>query len=1217
MNRVVKILKLSVIFLFIIIFSLAIICLPVAGKIYAQSGKIVVYIDAGHGGRDPGAVRFGLQEKEPNLEIALRLKSKLEANGFAVVMTRTDDRYFSLDDRVNMANSSGADIFISIHNNAALSQYAHGTETFWCSNGVSGSSQLASLVQSNIVNKIGRANRGVKTANFRVIKYTKMPAALVECAFVSNPTEAKLLKTADFREKCAAGLYNAIAAFSKGIDKSSGYYSDSSSKNSSGFTVEIEEPENDFIAYEDFTISGWAADLKNSSPIQLVKVEFYNGTGRSESNLLGSTTSFIENVLGATGIISGGWEQLIDIDQLNEGENIIYAYAYDASNNYSTASVKVNVIKDGDSDSDVNLSPSADPGGPYTAVIDEEITFDGSGSSDSDGEITQYTWDFGDGSTGSEVNPTHAYIEAGEYTAALTVEDDNGALSAEVTTIVTVEEEGAGEEEEDEEEEEEEGGPFEPVSNETSFIGYINLTADDLVKIFEDRNSTKVEWARRIAPIYIEYGKMFNIRADIAWAQMCHETGFLEFTGDVKPDQNNFVGIGATGGGVPGNSFATEELGIIAHYAHLAWYYYPTHINEYCSKQYDPRHFGDSHTRYTGDTTLGFLNGRWAPGATYTNKIILFANEIIQGINQGDVPPQETVTAEAGDDKTAEAGQEVFFDASQSIISPITEETVITYLWDWDGDGIYDETSEEASAAHIFDEAGTYEVTLKVTAFEDVSDTDNLTVTINDINEAPIAVPGGPYTAVVGGEITFDGSGSSDSDGQIVEYTWDFGDGSAGSEVNPTHAYTEAGEYTAALTVEDDKGALSVEATAAVTVEEEDEEEAGEEEEDGEEEDEEEEEEEEGEEQDEKAEEPQQTVAAEAGEDQSGIVGESLTFNASGSTVSPTSEDTAVSYSWDWDGDGTYDETSEEAVAIHIFDKAGTYEVALKVTAFDNISSTDTLTVTINEQNKVPIADPGGPYTVTAGKALTLDGSKSQDPDGSISEYIWDFGDGKTGSGVKPVYTYTKAGEYTVTLKVKDNKGALSAAVTTKVTVKEAEKTYPVNKSPITNSTSFIGYTEVTVDQLVKIFVDRKSTKVEWAKRIAPIYIKYGKLFNIRADIAWAQMCHETGFLEYTGDVKSNQNNFVGMGATGGGVPGNSFATEELGIIAHYAHLAWYYYPNHINIYCSLTYDPRHFGNSHYRYTGDTTLGFLNGRWAPGATYTNKIILFANKIYGF
>ena len=109
---------------------------------------------------------------------------------------------------------------------------------------------------------------------------------------------------------------------------------------------------------------------------------------------------------------------------------------------------------------------------------------------------------------------------------------------------------------------------------------------------------------------------------------MCHETGFLEFTGDVKPHQNNFGGIGATGGGVPGNSFASEELGVIAQYAHLAWYYFPTHVNQYCTIEYDPRHFENAHIHHTGDTRLSFLNGRWAPGATYTDKIALFASEV-------------------------------------------------------------------------------------------------------------------------------------------------------------------------------------------------------------------------------------------------------------------------------------------------------------------------------------------------------------------------------------------------------------------------------------------------------------------------------------------------------------------------------------------------------------------------------------------------------------
>jgi N-acetylmuramoyl-L-alanine amidase/PKD repeat protein len=1005
MGKIFKLIKASAVFLFISIFVLTFIYLPTGGELYADSGQIKVFIDAGHGGKDPGATRFELKEKDANIDIALRLKNKLEANGFLVVMTRTSDVYYSLDDRVNMANSSGADIFLSIHNNAVFSEYAHGTETYWNPNGVEGSSQFASLVQSNILQQTGRANRGVKTANFRVIKYTTMPAALVECAFVSNPTENNLLKTADFRERCANGLLNAIKAFSQGIDKSTGNYSQSSNETSSGFTIKIDEPTNNSKISSNFNISGWSADLKNHPAIELKKVELYKGPEMNESNLLGTLSSFEDDTQGSAGVLSSGWSLPVDIEKLDEGENIIYVYSYDKDNNYSVANVKVNIINDGSVET--NLNPTANPGGPYSAVVREELSFDGSGSTDSDGDITEYNWDFGDESTGTGIAPVHTYAEAGEFPATLIVKDDDGAVSSTVQTTVTVEDPTA--EEEDLDSTPAEGeiiSQFETVTNDTNIIGYIEITTDDLVRIFEVRDSAQAEWARRLAPIYIEYGKLFNMRADIVWAQMIHETGFLEYTGDVAPEQNNFAGIGATGGGVPGNSFATEELGIIAQYAHLAWYYYPGHINEYCSSEYDPRHFGDTHTRYTGDTSLSHLNGRWAPGSTYTNKIIIYSNEIIDGLGTVETPPEQTVTANAGDDSSVEVGEEITFDASVSTLSSDTEETTITYSWDFSGDGSYADAIETATITHIFTEAGIYKVSLKVIAFEDIEATDTVTITVEEPNVAPIADSGGSYTGTAGDEFTLDGSGSTDSDGEITEYTWDFGDESTGTGVAPVHTYAEAGEYTVTLTVKDDDEAVSdVASTATATI--------------------------------------------------------------------------------------------EEAVVEEV-----------------------------------------------------------------------------------------------------------------------AEESYPVNTSIITNSTNIIGYTEVTVEQLVKIFEDRNSSKVEWARRIAPIYIQYGKLFNMKTDIAWAQMCHETGFLEYTGDVDPSQNNFVGIGATGGGVPGNSFATEELGIIAHFAHLAWYYYPDHINTYCSMTYDPRHFGSSHYRYTGDTTLNHLNGRWAPGATYTDKIIVFSNQIYG-
>lgn len=168
------------------------------------------------------------------------------------------------------------------------------------------------------------------------------------------------------------------------------------------------------------------------------------------------------------------------------------------------------------------------------------------------------------------------------------------------------------------------------INEKTSFIGKFEGSADDLINQFIRNNPREADRAKRLAPLYIKYGELFNLRADLAWAQMEHETGFLEFKGDVKPYQNNFAGIGATGG-VPGYVFKTEELGVIAHYAHLAWYYFKDHVNKYCSNKYDPRHFGISHYNYNGDTSLDRLSGSWAVPGRYKQKdgsIITYGQKI-------------------------------------------------------------------------------------------------------------------------------------------------------------------------------------------------------------------------------------------------------------------------------------------------------------------------------------------------------------------------------------------------------------------------------------------------------------------------------------------------------------------------------------------------------------------------------------------------------------
>jgi len=164
------------------------------------------------------------------------------------------------------------------------------------------------------------------------------------------------------------------------------------------------------------------------------------------------------------------------------------------------------------------------------------------------------------------------------------------------------------------------------IDKNTNIIGSWNGTIEDLVRPF--LTGGDIIRARKLAPMYIKYCEKFKIKADIAFAQMCHETGKLTFKGIAKPEWNNFAGLGITSAGAK-QTFADEDLGVIAHIAHLAWYVYPDHVHSLCSIKFDPRHFGTTHYKYNGDSTLKRLNNSWAvPGKTYADRIADYANII-------------------------------------------------------------------------------------------------------------------------------------------------------------------------------------------------------------------------------------------------------------------------------------------------------------------------------------------------------------------------------------------------------------------------------------------------------------------------------------------------------------------------------------------------------------------------------------------------------------
>ncbi|HWQ61412.1 MAG TPA: N-acetylmuramoyl-L-alanine amidase [Negativicutes bacterium] len=183
--------------------------------------KLIV-LDPGHGGSDPGAVGLsGMTEKEVNLAVAMRVKDLLDKAGAKVVMTHQDDRDVfgpnasavdELKARATIANFKKADIFVSIHSNAALNRDADGTTTYYFPKSRY-DSLLARNLQNGMLQTAGLKDKGFLTANFYVIKRTVMPASLVELAFLSNPNEERLLANPQFQQKMAEGIVQGMDRF--------------------------------------------------------------------------------------------------------------------------------------------------------------------------------------------------------------------------------------------------------------------------------------------------------------------------------------------------------------------------------------------------------------------------------------------------------------------------------------------------------------------------------------------------------------------------------------------------------------------------------------------------------------------------------------------------------------------------------------------------------------------------------------------------------------------------------------------------------------------------------------------------------------------------------------------------------------------------------------------------------------------------------------------
>ena len=181
---------------------------------------MVVVIDAGHGGYDRGGIPGQrVAEKVMNLDVAQRLRGVLQTSGYRVVMTRDSDVFVPLGTRVAIANSYRNAIFVCIHFNSATRAGASGIETYFYSGE---SLALASAIHYYVAGGAPSSNRGVRRRGYFVLRRTRIPAVLVECGFLTNPTEAQYAQSSAYRQKLAEEIARGIRGRSTGATSSLG-----------------------------------------------------------------------------------------------------------------------------------------------------------------------------------------------------------------------------------------------------------------------------------------------------------------------------------------------------------------------------------------------------------------------------------------------------------------------------------------------------------------------------------------------------------------------------------------------------------------------------------------------------------------------------------------------------------------------------------------------------------------------------------------------------------------------------------------------------------------------------------------------------------------------------------------------------------------------------------------------------------------------------------
>ncbi len=597
----------------------------------------------------------------------------------------------------------------------------------------------------------------------------------------------------------------------------------------------------------------------------------------------------------------------------------------------------------------VNHLPIADAGPDVIGAPGVDLTFDGSGSFDPDGSVESYEWEFGDGESGTGVSAMHAFKNPGKYTVLLTVRDNTGHSSA--------------------------------------------LSYDQAEVIVNQAPVAEAGLEVRVAPgdeVKLNGGRSYDPDGEIvayAWDfSDDHETVEKKKATRVFEEPGIYVAtLTVTDDAKVDNSTTQDRVLIKVNHQPAANAGEDVHTSSRTVTldggasndadgdrlffTWDPGDGGKplkgktvQHTYKRGGSYPVILtvdDGTGLDNATATSSITVQINE--------------APVAEAGEDITVCAGEVVIFDGGASV-DP--EGGLLKYYWDF-GDG---STMMGVNPTKIYDTGGVYLVTLRVEddsgLEEGSSSTDQIVVRVA---ESPVAAAGEDQTVCANTTVQFDGSKSTDVDGLVNSYQWDFGDGGTGGGPTPTHVYTSPGTYRVTLIITGDRiGDCNNTGTddMLVTVYE-------------------------------------APFAVFESVTQAGL-GEALTLDASASTGGGAE---IAEYAWDF-GDG---QSAQGEIVEHTFEKPGNYRVRLTVRSNTDTDCNQTTTQNLVFINAAPVAQAGEAILAGTNQVVTFNGMGSKDPDGAITMYEWDFGDGATGVGVQPRHQYDQAGEYEVVLHVRDN----------------------------------------------------------------------------------------------------------------------------------------------------------------------------------------------------